>query len=68
MSAVDDSLWPYYANRGAAILFITLFGATFSGHVAQAIMGRTAYMIPIILATALQILGYASRYLSIVNT
>ncbi|KAG9099444.1 hypothetical protein FS749_001251 [Ceratobasidium sp. UAMH 11750] len=61
----DSTNFPYDASIPAAILFTVLFGLTLLVHFGQAIRGRCRYLIPLLIATALETAGYVFRYLAI---
>ncbi|KAG8704770.1 hypothetical protein FRC08_002044 [Ceratobasidium sp. 394] len=56
---------PYHASRSAALLFTGLFALALFAHIGQAIQGRCKYVIPILVATVLETIGYVFRYLAI---
>ncbi|KDQ20012.1 hypothetical protein BOTBODRAFT_152619 [Botryobasidium botryosum FD-172 SS1] len=60
-----DSNYNYNASEPAALLFFVLFTLTLSAHFFQAIRGKTVYMLPLLIATSGEAVGYITRYFSI---
>lgn len=65
--AEEESFFPYNANKPAAILFTVLFGLTLLAHIFQSSKQRALFMLPLIIATLMQVVGYATRYISIIK-
>lgn len=63
----DEKIFPYKANSGAAIFFVVAFAVTGLVHIYQAYKTRALFMLVLIIATALQVLGYITRKLAIDN-
>ncbi|CAE6442566.1 unnamed protein product [Rhizoctonia solani] len=64
-----DHLSFHYAPTGwVGITFLVLFGITTAGHLLQALLSRTMYMIPtLVLCGVGELLGWAGRYWGHVN-
>ncbi|CUA72432.1 mitochondrial intermediate peptidase [Rhizoctonia solani] len=60
-----DGNYNYDASIPAAALFAALFGLSFGLHLLQAIRGKCRYLIPLLIATLMETLGYAFRILAI---
>ncbi|KAG8739911.1 hypothetical protein FRC12_016172 [Ceratobasidium sp. 428] len=63
--ARDDGNYNYDANVPAAALFAALFGLTLGLHFVQAIRGKCRYLIPLLVATTMETLGYIFRIIAI---
>ncbi|CAE6462303.1 unnamed protein product [Rhizoctonia solani] len=63
--AGEDGNYNYDANIPAAALFAVLFGLTLVLHLFQAIRGKCRYLIPLLIATSMEVLGYIFRILAI---
>ncbi|KAG8735007.1 hypothetical protein FRC12_018262 [Ceratobasidium sp. 428] len=63
--ARDDGNYNYDANVPAAALFTALFGLTLGLHFVQAIRGKCRYLIPLLVATTMETLGYIFRIIAI---
>ncbi|PVF93985.1 hypothetical protein CPB86DRAFT_69939 [Serendipita vermifera] len=59
--------FPYPASKPAAIAVAILFLISLILHIYQASRARARYMLVLIIATIMQVLGYATRYLAIVK-
>ncbi|KAF8610654.1 RTA1-domain-containing protein [Ceratobasidium sp. AG-I] len=66
--AHDDGNYNYDANIPAAALFAALFGLTLGLHLFQAIRGGCRYLIPLLVATSMETLGYIFRIIAIKKT
>ncbi|KAJ1310197.1 hypothetical protein OPQ81_006941 [Rhizoctonia solani] len=65
MAGQDNGNYNYDANIPAAVLFAALFGLSFVLHLFQAISGKCRYLIPLLFATIMEVLGYVFRILAI---
>ncbi|KDQ20013.1 hypothetical protein BOTBODRAFT_384220 [Botryobasidium botryosum FD-172 SS1] len=61
----NDGNYNYDASKPAALLFFVLFGLTLLVHLFQAIRAKTRYMLPLLVATIAETVGYILRYFSI---
>ncbi|CAE7108980.1 unnamed protein product [Rhizoctonia solani] len=65
---VDDLPFNYVPTGWVGIIFLVLFGVTTAGHLLQAIIFRTTYMIPTLVLCGLgELLGWVGRYWGHVN-
>lgn len=63
----DEEIFPYKPSSAAAIFFTVAFGLTALVHIFQAARNRALFMLVIIIATLLQVIGYVMRKLAIDN-
>ncbi|KEP54383.1 intermediate peptidase [Rhizoctonia solani 123E] len=63
--AGQDENYNYDANIPAAALFAALFGLSFGLHIIQAIRGKCRYLLPLLIATLMEVVGYIFRILAI---
>ncbi|KAG8815585.1 hypothetical protein FRC19_000939 [Serendipita sp. 401] len=61
----NDSLFPYHASTPATLIFAVAFALTLAVHIFQAAKARALFMLVLIIATALQVVGYALRKVAI---
>ncbi|CAE6477532.1 unnamed protein product [Rhizoctonia solani] len=67
-NAGDDLPFNYVPTGWVGIMFLALFGITTGGHLLQALIFRTMYMIPtLVLCGVGELLGWAGRYWGHVN-
>ncbi|CCO26235.1 mitochondrial intermediate peptidase [Rhizoctonia solani AG-1 IB] len=67
MAGGRDGNYNYDASVPAAALFAALFALSFGLHILQAFRGKCRYLIPLLIATCMEILGYVFRILAIKN-
>ncbi|QRW20637.1 RTA1-like protein [Rhizoctonia solani] len=68
LSDGNDLPFNYVPTGWIGILFIVLFGVTTAGHLLQALVFRTTYMIPTLVLCGIgELLGWAGRYWGHVN-
>ncbi|CAE6432541.1 unnamed protein product [Rhizoctonia solani] len=65
MAGGRDGNYNYDASVPAAALFAALFGLSLGLHLLQAFRGKCRYLIPLIIATCMELLGYVFRILAI---
>ncbi|CAE6427639.1 unnamed protein product [Rhizoctonia solani] len=67
-NAADHLPFNYIPTGWVGITFLVLFGITTAGHLIQALLSRTMYMIPtLVLCGVGELLGWAGRYWGHVN-
>lgn len=59
--AQDDSNYAYVPNKPAAIIFTILFGITMVVHIIQSSRARALFMLTLVIATGMEVLGYITR-------
>ncbi|CAE6468595.1 unnamed protein product [Rhizoctonia solani] len=65
MASNRDGNYNYDASVPAAALFAALFGLTLGLHILQALRGKCRYLIPLVIATLMEVMGYIFRILAI---
>lgn len=58
----NNSDFAYHPNHAAAILFAVLFGLTLIAHSVQAARARALFMLTLVIATSMELIGYIMRY------
>ncbi|KAH7102315.1 RTA1 like protein-domain-containing protein [Auriculariales sp. MPI-PUGE-AT-0066] len=69
MASNDDnhSAYDYSPSQAAAILFLAIYSLPLVGHICQAVRFRTFWAWPLICGLVLEVLGFATRYISARN-
>ncbi|QRW27191.1 metallopeptidase MepB [Rhizoctonia solani] len=65
MASNRDGNYNYDASVPATALFAALFGLTLGLHILQALRGKCRYLIPLVIATLMEVMGYIFRILAI---
>lgn len=63
----DDSDFSYVPSKPAAIIFTILFAITMVVHIIQSSRARALFMLTLVIATFMEVLGYITRYIAIIN-